>query len=282
VSAPSAAGSQKDRIVWKRTIGIVGGLGPFAHLEFERLLLQEVERLIGGPAQDQDFPNWILASVPDTPDRTLAVQGLVPSPLDSLERAVRWLGGTPDEPGAEFAVIACNSAHAWLDELARRVDLPILDMISETLGAARDLAGDEARVGLLATTGTLEAGIYHSALKRLGGRLTLLSPLDLRDGDLSGEEIQEQTVMSAIYGPLRDGRRTGGGIKSGNTSGSVEPLRRAVDLLAAAGAEIVVTACTEIPLALGREPVGGLPLLDPMQVAAEAAVAIAAGRRPLP
>jgi hypothetical protein len=43
-----------------------------------------------------------------------------------------------------------------------------------------------------------------------------------------------------------------------------------------------VTACTEIPLALGDLPVEGINLLGPMQAAADVSVAIAAGERPLP
>ena len=35
--------------MWKRTIGIVGGLGPHAHLEFERLLLRAAMRIPIGP-----------------------------------------------------------------------------------------------------------------------------------------------------------------------------------------------------------------------------------------
>jgi aspartate racemase len=94
--------------------------------------------------------------------------------------------------------------------------------------------------------------------------------------------------MEPIFGPLRDGQRLGGGIKSGKYQDEGErqrlarPLQEAAKLLADAGASLVLTACTEIPLALGREEAAGVPLLDPMEVAARAAVEIAGGRRDLP
>jgi aspartate/glutamate racemase len=44
----------------------------------------------------------------------------------------------------------------------------------------------------------------------------------------------------------------------------------------------VVTGCTEIPISLGRDPVDGVPLLDPLDLAAVAAVRIARGEIPLP
>ena len=51
-----------ERPAWKRVIGIMGGLGPHAHIELERLILAETERVIGRPALDQDYPPWILSS----------------------------------------------------------------------------------------------------------------------------------------------------------------------------------------------------------------------------
>ncbi len=276
--SPTAHDGSSAGFAWKRRIGIVGGLGPYAHVEFERLLLRAAERLVGRPPRDQDYPGWLLVSVPETPDRTSAIRGDGASPLADLERAVRWLRGTPRQPGADFAVIPCNAAHAWLDELRARCGLPLLDMISEALRAAVERVGDGARIGLLATTGTLRAGIYERAAAALGSRPVLISTVDLEGGG----QIQEDLVMTPIYGALCNGRREAGGIKSGNLEGADAPLRRAVTLLADAGADLVIAACTEIPLVLGRGRVHGVPLLDPMEVAAEVSVAIAAGSRALP
>ncbi len=99
-----------QRMRQQRLIGIVGGLGPFAHLDFERKLLEAARELTGATA-DQDFPEWVLSSIPQTPDRTEAFLGHAedPSPvlLRSLERVRR--------AGADFAVVACNTAHLFLE-----------------------------------------------------------------------------------------------------------------------------------------------------------------------
>ncbi|MFQ5790030.1 MAG: aspartate/glutamate racemase family protein [Acidobacteriota bacterium] len=270
---------------WKKVIGIIGGLGPHAHLEFERLLLVATERLLGRAARDQDYPPWIVSSLPSTPDRTTALLSGGPSPLDALELSARRLMGGEDSLGADFAVIPCNTAHAFLEALRQRIALPILDMVRETAQEAERLLGGAGTVGILATTGTLESGLYSAALKSAGSKLCVLSPLDL----LEGKELQEKLVMEPIYGPMLESpggvERAGGGIKSGTFHDSreaerlVEPLRHAVKLLAKAGADLVITACTEIPLALGRKPIEGIPLLDPLDVAARASVDIAIGRR---
>ena len=61
----------------RRVIGIAGGMGPYAHLEFERRLLAAVER----PSSDQEYPEWVVSSIPDTPDRTVALLEGGPSPI---------------------------------------------------------------------------------------------------------------------------------------------------------------------------------------------------------
>jgi aspartate racemase len=185
---------------------------------------------------------------------------------------------------AGFGVIPCNTAHAFLDELRRRSRLPFLDMIQATAERAVARVGARGGIGLLAASGTLRADLYRRKIHALAPQARVVSPLDLANG----EELQERLVMEPIFGPRRNGGRAGGGIKSGafrdpgKRQDLAEPMREAARRLKDAGAALVLTACTEIPLVLGRESVGEIPLLDPMAVAAEEAVEIALGRKPLP
>ena len=162
--------------------------------------------------------------------------------------------------------------------------LPILDMVEITLEEAARRFGAEARIGILATTGALKGCVYRSAANRVAPGLDLISLLDLPDGGT----LQEELLMRPIYGPLREGRRLPGGIKSGSDRDPEtgvshrDSMAAAVRRLASAGAACVITGCTEVPLALGREPVDGTPLLDPMDLAAQRAVRIARGELPLP
>lgn len=228
---------------------------------------------------DQDYPEWVVSSVPGTPDRTAALLENGPSPIPWLLRSFERLASC-----ADFAVLTCVTAHAFLEEIRARTRLPVLDMVEVTLAEAARRFGPGARVGVLATTGALRGRVYSCAASRVAPRLELLSPLDLPDGDA----LQEELVMRPIYGPLREGRRGPGGIKCGGSrdaeSGALhrDSLAAAVSRLAAAGATCVILGCTEIPLALGREPVDGVPLLDPLDLAARAAVRIAHGELPLP
>jgi aspartate racemase len=260
---------------WRRVIGIVGGLGPHAHIELERRLLAAVE----SPSSDQDYPEWVVSSIPQTPDRTAALVEGGPSPVPWLVRSVERLADF-----AVFAVFACITAHVFLDEIRAQARLPILDMVEVTLEEAARRFGPGARIGILATTGALDGRVYQRTAARMAAGLDLVSLQDLPDGGA----LQEELLMRPIYGPLRDGRRLPGGVKSGGDRDLEtgihhrDRLAEAVRRLAAAGAVCVVTGCTEVPLALGREPVEGVPLLDPLDLAAQTAVRIARGELPLP
>lgn len=266
------------RPVWKHTIGVLGGLGPHAHIEFETLLLASTEKALGRPAVDQDYPPWILSSMPGTPDRTGAILSGTESPVEALTRSAERLAD------ADFAIIPCNTAHVFLSEVRARVALPFLDMVRETATTAAARVGDRGGVGILAASGTLRSGIYLDWLQKVAPGIRVITPFELE----GGEALQEKLVMEPIYGALGDGCRLGGGIKSGAFRDPAvreklgSPMREAARALAKAGANIVLTACTEIPLVLGRDTVDDIPLLDPMAVAAEAAIDIALGRRPLP
>ena len=263
---------------WKHVIGILGGLGPHAHIEFESLLLDATGKALGRPALDQDYPPWVVSSMPTTPDRTRALLEGSESPVEAMVESASRLSE------AAFAVIPCNTAHAFLEELRRRSRLPFLDMIQVTAERAVERVGPRGGIGILAASGTLRAELYQKKIHALAPGARVVSPLDLEDG----EALQERLVMEPIFGPLRNGRRTGSGIKSGSyrdlrkREELAEPMREAARKLSDAGASVVLTACTEIPLVLGRESAGEIPLLDPMAVAAEEAIAIALGRKPLP
>lgn len=252
---------------WQRVIGIVGGLGPHAHLQLERAILDEVRA-----ARDQDYPEWILTSMPQTPDRTAALEGRGESPAPFLEQAIERLATR-----ADFAVIACVTAHAFLPQLRPRI--PVLGIVEETIHSARE-AG-RSRIGILATDGTLASRVFETTAARVAAGLELVSPIDL---GREGERLQEECVMAPIYRGV-DGAasiKAGGAAEPGPRRRLAGALEKAARLLIGHGAQAIVLGCTEIPLALGDEPIDGVPLIDPLRVTARAAVEIARGERPLP
>lgn len=260
----------------KKTIGIIGGLGPYAHIEFERRLLDAAVRITDAK-NDQSFPMWLLSSIPQTPDRTLAIIGGGESPVPAIVKSIRNIEVQYDDSGskikgADFAVMICNTSYYFLGDIEKQVNIPILNMIDLTTEKIANLLPG-ARVGILATTGTLTSGIYHESL--LKNELIPKSPLDLPNG----EKIQREMVMESIYGRWNGNEFCGDGIKSGN----LEPLhsenfnRVAEEMIDTFEIDLFIAGCTEIPIAVPGSSIQEKTLIDPMVVTAEAVINIAYG-----
>lgn len=234
-----------------KVVGVMGGMGPDATVDFFARLVQASR---GG--SDQDNLRVLIDNDPTVPDRTAAITGRGPSPAPRLAAMAHGLIAQ----GAELLAMPCNSAHAFADAVRQAAGaVPFLDLIETTVQATRARLPGLQTVGLLATDGTLAAELYHRGYAAAGIRA--LSP--------SPEE--QKRVMKAIYA-----------VKSGDQAEAGELLRGVAQRLAAAGAEAVAMACTEVPLVLreGDVLVDGrvLPLIDSTQVLVERVVEAARGR----
>ncbi len=226
----------------EKIIGILGGMGPEATADLYLRIIKAT------PAKrDQDHPRVIIYSNSKVPDRTAAILGTGPSPMPELIRAGKRL----EEAGADFIIIPCNTAHYFIDQLqkgATGANTPHDQALRQR--RAKEFYPKVKKAGLLATDGTVKSGLYKSAYGELG--IEILEPTP---------ESQAE-VMKAIYQYIKAGNLIDGGLL----------LRSVANELIAAGAEMIICGCTEVSLVL-KEGDLTVPILDPLQVLAEAAVA---------
>ena len=263
---------------WPRMLGIVGGVGPHAHVALEQRLLRIAVKSDPARLEDQEYPPWFVINIPQTPDRTSALIGDGASPVPRLLESLRKLRTA----GCDFALIACNAAHSFFDELDRSSPLPLLNMVRETLRYAARLHGESATLGILGSSGILARGTYQRVANEVEPGLRILTPLDLGG---SGEQIQRDCVMGSIFGGtvrIPIGIKSGGHQSSEGLRSIRAGLASAVSLLSDAGADAVLLSCTEFPLVLGELGSCGVPLVDCLEASARAAIEVAAGRRSLP
>jgi aspartate racemase len=229
-----------------KTIGILGGMGPEAGAYFFERLIRET-----AAGRDQAHPPVVLCSLPQVPDRTEAILHGGPSPVPAIRRGLETLA----RAGADFAVMTCVSAHYFYPQVAVGSPIPILNLIDETLIEIKRMKPAPAKIGLIATSGTVRSGIVARAFEPAW--IEVLAP----------SAPGQKKVMTAIYG-----RR---GIKAGVTEG---PPRRILLEIAAGlidrGAQAILAGCTEIPLVLRPEDLS-VPLVDPMTIGALAALRLA-------
>jgi aspartate racemase len=233
----------------ERIIGVLGGMGPEATLSLFQKIIKNTEAV-----RDQDHLRVLIDNNPKIPDRTPAILGSGENPLPMMIETARVL----ERAGAGFIVIPCVSAHYFLDGLREGVDIPVISVIEEVVAEVEIKVPDAKRIGLMATTGTIRAGLFQNRLREIGVEVLVPS-----------SEDQEGLVMSAIYGES--------GIKAGFVSSeNKEKILRASRALIAKGAQGVIGGCTEVPLAVQQGDME-VPFFDSLDILALAAIRLARG-----
>ena len=233
-----------------RTIGVVGGMGPWATLDF----FEKVLRLT--PARrDQEHLRLIIDNNPKIPDRGPAILGDGEDPTPALVATARNV----EAAGADLIVIPCNTAHYFFQAIQAAVRVPVVHIMQEVAGAASRRFPRIGRVGLLATRATVATGLYQDAFRPLGAEVVV--------PDERGQEVIDRLIYAIKAQGVDDALRSAG-VAVGRG------LNRA-------GAEAIVLGCTELPLVLGEDTLG-LPILDSNLTLAEVAVRLATSAEPLP
>lgn len=225
----------------KKVIGIVGGMGPEAGCYFHELIIKNTPVTV-----DQDHFEVLLHTNTRIPDRTKAILNLGENPVKEINRSIRIL----ENAGAQLIVIPCISAHYFLKDLTISKDIVLINLIEVCAEYVKSIYPKVKNIGILATSGSIHSGILNTSFAKYG--FNLITPEEI--------EIQE-LIMDAIYGDR--------GIKRGYKNSIPKmKLLQAVTSLKNKGAEIVIAACTEIPLVLNQDMMD-IPFIDMMDIGAK-------------
>ncbi len=226
-----------------KTVGVIGGLGPLATLDFFGRILRRTRA-----AREQDHLRLIIDNNTKTPDRNAHLRGEGPSPGPALAASARGL----QIAGADMIVMPCNTTHAWETDIRASITVPFLSIIDVTTEAVADLRPEAA--GVLAVDACLAMRLYQDALTRAGIRPVVLPP------------DSQRTFMELVYR-----------IKAGDAG---DTARRAMATLArkleAQGAEAIIAGCTEVPIVLSADDIEG-ELISSTDVLVERTILAAGG-----
>lgn len=230
----------------KKSIGILGGMGPLATADLFRKIVERTDA-----PNDNAHIRIYIDNHAQIPDRTAAIlrEGEDPFPYmkESLDKLVSC--------GADLIVMPCNTAHYYLPRLAAVSPVPFLSILDATAHAAKArFPGKTAAV--LATTGTIRSSLYQEALTQAG--VPFLAP----------EQAEQEALMRVIYD----------GVKSGRDAETYRAdMEHVVSAMREAGAGYMIYGCTELPVAAAALGIDA-PFIDPTFELAGAAVT-AAGYR---
>ncbi len=229
----------------KKTIGILGGMGPLATADLFRKIVSLTEA-----ACDNDHIRVYIDSNCAIPDRTAAILSGGSDPVPEMTDALRHL----EACGADCILLPCNTAHYFLPRLQSLTQIPFLSMLEATAAAcAAEHPGQTAAI--LATKGTLSTGLYQQALT--ARQVPFLVP----------DEVQQDSLMSVIYE----------GVKAGTHPEHYRArFLQVLTELSAAGADYFILGCTELPLAFQLlQPT--FEAVDPTAELAKAAIRFCGG-----
>jgi aspartate racemase len=209
-------------------------MGPEATLVF----LEKFYALTRGRVE-QARPALLVDIAPQVPDRNKAWSGFGISPAAALAQ----MGRSLRRAGADFCVMACVTAHGFVETFERDVGIALIrmpDVVAEALGAD---AGANEPVGLLATTTTLEMELFQKAF--VARNSSLIVP----------DKIGQEALMHAIYA-----------IKKGEEARS--SVLAVAKSLVARGARTLLLGCTDLSV-LGPLDLARCRVVDALDLLAE-------------
>jgi len=225
-------------------------MGPDATVDFMAKVIARTDA-----SRDQDHVRMLVDHNPNVPNRQEAILAAGEDPGPALAAMAAGL----EAGGADFLVIPCNTAYVFESAILTATSIPLVSIITESVAAVRNSAPEPASVGLLATDGCLQAGIYQAGIES-AGMITVLP---------TATEIDEiMTLIDAV----KAGRQTE------QTAAAMSGLAAA---LVSRGADAIIAGCTEIPLVLNSADVS-VPLISSTDALAEKTVKLATGEEPLP
>jgi aspartate racemase len=222
-----------------QTIGVLGGLGPQATMDFEARIHQISQQLIPQQA-NQGYPPMlvyyyrhapVIANEDGTPVFPIQTD---PRLLEAARRLGSW---------ADFLVITSNGVHLFQEQIEQAAGRKVLSMIEATLAEVKRRR--LARVGVL---GLFEPRVYRVPLAQLGIACETI------EGDL--QKRLDQAIWAVAEGRADETRAV---------------AREAVAALRARNVEAIILGCTEIPFML-PEADSDPTLINPTQLLAEATV----------
>lgn len=169
-----------------KKLGVIGGMGPKATQLFMGMVIDKTDA-----DKDQDHIPMVVLNDTTIPDRTVAIlSGDEAEVLGKLVDDAKLLEAT----GCKAIAIPCNTSHYFIDKVQDEVEIPIINMIKETVKYIFSKKKNIRKVAILATDGTINVGVYQKECEIL----------DIESYIPSKEK--QAMVMDIIYNQVKRGK----------------------------------------------------------------------------
>ena len=238
---------EKTYIRSYKRIGILGGMGPLASNYFEKLLIG----LNTVAQKDQDHVPLVHYVATTIPSRVAFLNGNGEDPVPEIRNGLKLL----ESSGCQLCILPCNTSHVLWNRFAEKSygDMKLIHLIEEaSKGFSKQHVGIK-KVGIVATTQTINHRLYHDALRKYG--VEVVSP----GGD------DQELVMDAIFAFTLGVKATGDKVSDEAReilTGVVKRMAEKNELTH------VIDGCTEVSVVFGDSVVEGIRMVDPLSIVA--------------
>lgn len=199
-----------------KSLGVIGGMGPKATSVFFDKVIEHT-----AAERDQEHINMIILNHTSLPDRTSVIlSGRGELFLEAIAKDLKLL----ELAGVSNIAIPCNTSHYFYDEMQQMTSVPIINMVDETLKVIHAKYGDNSKIGILATTGTINSGVYKKVCESYNMKLH------------EPNEATQELVMDIIYNQVKSNLEVDPAVLEGIIN----------DLVYNEGCNCVIIACTEL------------------------------------
>jgi aspartate racemase len=224
-----------------KTIGILGGLGPEATIDYykEMIKLVNSRRAVGRLT----YPEIIIYSVNmgrfigylDVKDYAAAVS-YISGCISRLEYA-----------GADFAAISANTPHMFFKEIQQRVHIPLISIVETCCERAKQM--ELKRCGLFGTRYTMNADFYAEIFEPEG--IQVIVP-EMKDID----RINELLFTELELGIFKDNTRN-------ELVDMVQKMKDKHQI------DALILGCTEFPIMFSEDQYLEIPFLNTTRIHVE-------------
>ena len=213
-----------------KQIGIIGGVGPSATVLYYQKIIEGSNERIGGA----HLPEIFIHSLDFGEINEYFNNDDLESLSNRLVQAVEGL----EKAGCDFALLACNAMHMVFDRVQQRVKVPMISIIETVMQEVK--RRQPKKIGVIGTTFVMRSGLFRKPLEKAG--IECVEP----------DEDEQDWIMEAILGDLQ---------RPIIPEETVSRLLKDIESLGAQGAEEVILACTDLPVAISEDK-SPIPLLD--------------------
>lgn len=257
-------------------IGVIGGAGPDATIDFQVELSQQMKQQCQA-INDQAHFRVIVDNYTTMPDRIQALHGTGPSPLSHMQTVARNLA----QLGATIITYPCNTAHAYIADIQAAVSIPVLDIISLSANAITNYPTAPQHIGILSTDMTRKLQLHQIPNRTLiypdaQYQAQMMQAIFAAKAGYTKQPITDHIVQQPLKQYLQSVGIPPTALDFSQSATAI--IEQSISHLIQRGAEAIVLGCTEIPLCVEAptlERFFGVPIINPTAELAKATVALA-------